>query len=158
MFSQLFKTIQSWINGLYNQGPDPISLCYVVMLKNVSSCYHPEIPQILQNCQFGPKFKIPKKMSKTFLRSFLSRSVQTNKLFMIAKIGNYAKAIFFAKLSVWFKNENSQKHAKNHFTTVLSCSVQKTALKKKWHSKNRKFSNIAKIGRYAKAIASVCKS
>ena len=37
----------------------------------------------------------------------------------MAEFGHHAEAIPFAKLSIWVKNYNSQKHAKNHSTTVL---------------------------------------
>ena len=37
----------------------------------------------------------------------------------MAKIGHDAKAIAFAKWSVWVKNKNCQKGAKNDSTTTL---------------------------------------
>ena len=37
----------------------------------------------------------------------------------MAKFGHYAKAITFAKLSLWVKNYNPKMQAKNHSTTTL---------------------------------------
>ena len=47
------------------------------------------------------------------------------------RFGHYAKAITFAKLSLWVKNYNPKMHAKNHSTTAkeLLCAKKKTALK-----------------------------
>ena len=66
-------------------------------------------------------------MRKTILRAHESCSVQetahkntkysTNE--SIFKMGHLAKAIDFAKLSVWVKNENGQKYAKNDSTSTL---------------------------------------
>ena len=49
----------------------------------------------------------------------------------MAKIGHYAKAIAFAKWSVWVEIENAQKHTKNHSTITLElfCAKKKTAPK-----------------------------
>ena len=64
-------------------------------------------------------------------------------------MGHLAKAIDFAKWSVWVKI----KMAKNMRKTILraheSCSVQKTALKKTKYSTNE---SILKMGCLAKAI------
>ena len=71
--------------------------------------------------------KMAKNMRKTILRAHESCSVQktaqkntkysTNE--SILKMGHLAKAIDFAKWSVWVKNENGQKHAKNDSTSTV---------------------------------------
>ena len=48
----------------------------------------------------------------------------------ILKIGHLAKAIPFAKWSVWVKNLKCQKHAKNHSTRVLRLFCAKNRSKK----------------------------
>ena len=48
----------------------------------------------------------------------------------ILKIGHLAKALDFAKLSVWVKNENGQKHAKNDSTSTLELFCAKSRWKK----------------------------
>ena len=66
-------------------------------------------------------------MRKTILRAHESCSVQKSahkntkysKNERILKMGRFAKAIEFAKWSVWVKNENGQKHAKNDSTSTL---------------------------------------
>ena len=48
----------------------------------------------------------------------------------MAKIGHHAKAIAFAKSSLWVKNQNCQKHAKNNSTTTLELFCAKKTLQK----------------------------
>ena len=68
--------------------------------------------QPLQNGQFGSKIKNAKNMRKTILQEHKSCSVQKiarkNTKYLrnetIFKIGHLAKAIAFAKWSVWVKN------------------------------------------------------
>ena len=78
----------------------------------------------------------------------------------ILKIGHLAKAIAsawviaFAKWSLWVKTYNSKKDAKNHSTTGLQLYCRKDGCKKHGiYSKNDKFSKIARIGQYEKAMA-----
>jgi len=66
----------------------------------------------LQNGQFGSKIKNAKNMRQTMLQDYKSCSVQKtarkntkySKNETILKIGHLAKAIAFAKWSVWVKN------------------------------------------------------
>ena len=56
----------------------------------------------------------------------------------IGKNGDYAKAIAFAKWSVWVKNYNCEKHAKNSCRSTLQLYYAKNGSKKqlifeKWH-------------------------
>ena len=71
----------------------------------------------------------------------------------MAKNGLNAKAIAHAKWAVGLKI----KYAKNVRKTVLlahySCSMQKTARKNSWYSKNESILKMAKNGLNAKAIA-----
>ena len=75
-------------------------------------------------------------MSKSILQIFYSRSVQkpapknTNysRTQTILKIGHYAKAIAFAKSSLWVKNSNSKKHAINE--TILKVGHHGEAIAK----------------------------
>ena len=68
--------------------------------------------QPLQNPHFGSKIKIPKNMSKSILQIISSCSVQKTALKntkylrneTIFKIAHHAKAIAFAKSSLWVKN------------------------------------------------------
>ena len=46
------------------------------------------------------------------------------------KIAHLAKAIAFAKWSVWVKNEKCQKHAKHHSTRLLELFCAKNRSKK----------------------------
>ena len=92
-----------------------------------------------------------KKMRKTFLRARYSCSVQKtaakntkySRNETIFKIGHLAKAIDFAKWSVWVKNSEGQKRAKNDSTSTLELFFAKKRLKKhqifeKWdHFENR---------------------
>ena len=48
----------------------------------------------------------------------------------MAKIGHHAKAIAFAKWSVWVKNLKCQKGAKNDSTTTLELLCAKNRSKK----------------------------
>ena len=48
----------------------------------------------------------------------------------IGKNGHYAKAIAFAKWSVWVKNENCEKHAKNSCRSTLQLYYAKNGSKK----------------------------
>ena len=63
----------------------------------------------------------------------------------ILKIGHLAKAIDFARCSVWLKNSNGQKRAKNDSTITLGLFCAKNRCKKhqvfeKWdHLENRPF-------------------
>ena len=52
-------------------------------------------------------------------------------IFKIGKNGHYAKAIAFAKRSVWVKNENCENNGKTAVEAHYSCIMQKTAPKKK---------------------------
>ena len=69
----------------------------------------------------------------------------------LAKAIAHAKAIAFAKWSVWVKTLKCQKHSKNHFTRTLDVSCAKNRSKKK--TKCSKNETILKIGHLAKAIA-----
>ena len=87
--------------------------------------------QPLQNYHFWSKIKIPKNMSKSILKIIQSCSVQKparkNIIYLrngiILKIGHYAKAITFEKLSLQVKNSKSIQQI------IQSSSVQKTARK-----------------------------
>ena len=68
----------------------------------------------------------------------------------ILKIGHLAKAIDFAKVSVWVKNSNGQKPAKNDSTSTLELFCAKNRCKKK--TKYWRNETILKIGHLAKAI------
>ena len=65
-------------------------------------------------------------MRKTILQDYKSCSTQKaarkntkySRNETILKIGHLAKAIAFAKSSVWVKNLKCQKHAKNHPTRL----------------------------------------
>ena len=74
----------------------------------------------------GQKLKWPKICEKRFyehMRVVLCKKplkktkYSTNE--SILKMGHLAKAIDFAKWSVWVKNENGQKHAKNDSTSTV---------------------------------------
>ena len=66
----------------------------------------------MNNGQFGSKIKMAKNMRKTILQACYSCSLKTtagknikySRNETILKIGHLAKAIDFAKLSVWVKN------------------------------------------------------
>ena len=66
----------------------------------------------MQNAQFGSKIRNDKNMPKTILQEHYSCSVQKTagkntkywRNERILKIGHLAKAIAFAKCSVWLKN------------------------------------------------------
>ena len=68
----------------------------------------------------------------------------------ILKIGHHAKAIAFAKSSLWVKNYNSKKHVKIHSTNHLELFCAKNRSKNTKYSRNE---TILKIGHHAKAIA-----
>ena len=68
----------------------------------------------------------------------------------ILKIGHLGKPIDFATWSVWLKNSNGQKRAKNDSTSTLELFCgKKTARKNTKHSRNE---IILKIGHLPKAI------
>ena len=67
----------------------------------------------------------------------------------ILKIGHLAKAIDFAKWSVWLKNSNGQKRAKNDSASTLELFCAKNRCKKHQIFENE---TILKIGHLAKAI------
>ena len=71
----------------------------------------------------------------------------------MAKIGQNAKAIGFAKLSVWFKNlklpKTCQKRLQRHVKVVLCKKRPQNPPK---YSRNDKFAKMAKIGHNTKAI------
>ena len=62
----------------------------------------------------------------------------------IAKISHHAKAVAFAKLSLWVKNLNSIKYAKNNSTSTLKFSLQKKNPKKTPNI--RKMTTFPKVG------------
>ena len=66
------------------------------------------------------------------------------------KIGHHAKAIAYAKSSLWVKNLYFKKHVKIHFTSHLQLFCAKTAPKSTKYTRNE---SIFKIGHHAKAIA-----
>ena len=68
----------------------------------------------------------------------------------LAKAIAHAKAIAFARWSVWAKNKKCQKHAKTILREQQSCSVEKTARKNTKYSRN---DTILKMGHVEKAIA-----
>ena len=77
-------------------------------------------------------------MRKTILREYLSCSVQKTggkitkywRNETSSKIGHLAKAIAFAKWSVWVKNKKCQKHAKNHSRRTLALFCGKNSSEK----------------------------
>ena len=77
-------------------------------------------------------------MSKSILQIIYSCSVQNtprkntkySRIETILKIGHHAKAIAFAKSSLWVKNENSKKHVKIHSTDHLQLFRAKNRSKK----------------------------
>ena len=81
----------------------------------------------LQNGQFGSKTQMAKNVRKKILQARWSCSVQKtaekNTIYSrketILKIGHLAKAIDFAKWSVWVKNSNSQKRVNKDSTSTL---------------------------------------
>ena len=84
-------------------------------------------------------------------KTFYSKNESILKM---AKIGHDAKAIAFAKRSVWVKNKKCQKGAKNNSASTLELSCAKNCSKKKtFYSKNESILKMAKIGHDAKAIA-----
>jgi len=54
----------------------------------------------------------------------------------LAKAIAHAKAIAFAKLSVWVKNNNTKNMPNTSLQEQQSCSVQKTAQKNTKYSRN----------------------
>ena len=105
----------------------------------------------LQNGQFGSKIQMAKNVPKKILQARYSCSVQKtasrhtkySRYETILKIGHLAKAIEFAKWSVWVKKSKGQKRAKNDSTSTLELICAKNRLKKhqifeKWdHFENR---------------------
>ena len=97
-----------------------------------------------QNGQFGSKIKNPKNMLKTMLQDHrkccVQKTVRKNIKYSInetiLKIGHltkaiaHAKAIAFAKWSVWVKNYKCQKHVKNYSTRTLELLSAKNRSKK----------------------------
>ena len=67
-------------------------------------------------------------MQKTARKSSLYS--KNERILKTAKNGHQAKAIAFAKSSLWVKNYKCKKHAKNVSTTHCSCSVRKIGSKK----------------------------
>ena len=65
------------------------------------------------------------------------------------KVGDLAKAIDFAKWSVWLKNSNGQKRVKKDSTSTLGLFCAKNRWKKHHISRNE---TVLKIGHLAKAI------
>ena len=112
----------------------------------------------MQNPHFGSKIKIPKNTSKSILQIIYSCSVQKtapkntkySRNESILKIGHHAKAIAFAKCSLWSKIKIPKNISKSILQIIYSCSVQKTAPKNTKYSRNE---SILKIGHHAKAIA-----
>ena len=68
----------------------------------------------------------------------------------VFKIDHLAKAIAFAKWSVWVKNNNAKNMPNTSLQEQQSCSVQKTAQKNTKYSRNE---TILKIGHLERAIA-----
>ena len=111
----------------------------------------------LQNGQFASKIQMAKNVWKTIMQARYSCSVQKtdwkkskycrNKT--ILKIGHLAKVIDFAKWSLWVKNSNGQKRAKNDSTNTLELFCAKTASKNTKYSRNE---TSLKIGHLAKTI------
>ena len=105
----------------------------------------------------GQKLEWPKTCQKRFykhMRNVLckktaGKNTNYSRNETILKIGHLAKAIDFAKWSVWVKNWNGQKHAKNDSTSTLQFSVHKTPWENTNYSKNE---TILKIGHLTKAI------
>ena len=81
----------------------------------------------MQNPHFGSKIKIPENMSKSILQIIYSCYVQRNapkntkysRNKRILKVSHHAKAIAYAKSSLWLKNYNSKKHIKIHSRNTL---------------------------------------
>ena len=59
-----------------------------------------------------------------------SKNETSLKIGHLAKAIAHAKAIAFAKWSVWVKNSKCQKHAKNHSTRILKLFCAKNCSKK----------------------------
>ena len=86
----------------------------------------------------GQKFKWPKTCEKRFYKHVRVVSVQKtaakntkySRNETILKIGHLAKAIDFAKWSVWLKNFNGQKRAKKDSTSTLELFCAKKPLEK----------------------------
>ena len=92
----------------------------------------------------GQKLKMPKTCEKPFYKNIkvllckkqiekntkYSRNETSLKLGHLAKAIAQAKAIAFAKWSVWVKNLKCQKHAKNHSTRILKFFCAKNRSKK----------------------------
>lgn len=94
------------------------------------------------------KKKKNKQISKTHnIRKITTLSAWPN----LVTIGA-CSAIAFAKLSLWAKNYNSQKHARNHSSSTLELLRAKIAFKNTYNSRGKKFSNMAKFGHYGKAM------
>ena len=97
-------------------------------------------------------------MSKSILQIIQSCSVQKtsrkntkysrNESFL--KIGHHAKAIGFAKSSLWVQNENLKKHVKIHSTNHLELLCAKNRSKNAQYSRNE---TILKTGQHKEAIA-----
>ena len=99
----------------------------------------------------GQKFKWSKTCQKRFYKHVrvvlckkpMEKTPNTSRNETILKIGHLAKAIDFAKWSVWVKNSNGQKRAKNDSTSTLELFCAKNRCKKhqifeKWdHFGNR---------------------
>ena len=109
----------------------------------------------------GQKVKRPKTWEKRFYKHVTvvlckktagkNTKYSTNET--IFKIGNLAKTIDFAKWSVWLKNANGQKRAKNDSTSTLELFCAKKRLKNTKYSRNEtifKFSHLAKPIDFAK--------
>ena len=79
-----------------------------------------------------------------------SRNETILKIGHLAEAIAHAKAIAFAKWSVWVKIKMAKNMRKTVVQEEWSCSVQKTAGKKPKYSRNE---TILKIGHLAKAIA-----
>ena len=86
----------------------------------------------------GKKLKWPKTCEKRFYRHvrvvLCKKPLQETTKYWISetilKIGHLAKAIHFAKWSVWVKNSNGQKRAKNDSTGTLELFCAKNRCKK----------------------------
>ena len=71
----------------------------------------------------------------------------------IGKNGLHAKAIAFAKSSVWVQKKIAQNIRKTIVQAHYSYCMQKSASKNTRHSKNETIFNVGKNGLHAKAIA-----
>ena len=103
--------------------------------ENPPSCKGYSLCKILT---LGQKLKLQKTYQNPFYKSFkvvlckktAPKKTKYSRNETVLKIGHYAKAIAFAKSSLWVKNWNSKKHIKIHSTNHLELFCAKNRSKK----------------------------